>query len=185
MSHLLVRTLVPLTWLDAVFSVLTGWCACRGGGWDMGVCRGRWWDVGACWSLGSCGVTKCFVGVPGEVTFGPAWTSAAGGLSLALWVKVWGLAWLCSRSLGSFLARGGVDGKLVEDEAGWLIWGLLCSCGGGGGGGGGGGVAWLEVEAEMEPCRLFSASVWAATGGWATADWWAGFTGSAAAWVER
>lgn len=80
-----------LTWLEAVFSVLTGWCACSGGGWDMGVCRGLWWDVGACWSFGSCGVTRGLTGTPGVVTFGPAWAGAVTGLSLGLWVKAWGL----------------------------------------------------------------------------------------------
>lgn len=58
-----------LTWLDAAFSVLTGWCACSGGGWDMGECSGLWWEVGACWSFGSCGVTVVLVGGLGVVAF--------------------------------------------------------------------------------------------------------------------
>lgn len=87
----------------------------------MGVCRGLWWDVGACWSFGSCGVTRGLVGVPGVVTFGPAWAGAVTGLSLGLWVKAWGLGRLCSRSFGSFLVRRGVEGKAAEEEEGWLI----------------------------------------------------------------
>lgn len=110
-----------LTWLEAIFSVLTGWCACSGGGWDMGVCSGLWWDVGACWSFGSCGVRGGLPAAPGLLTFGPAWAGAGRGLSLGLWVKAWGFSWLCSRSFGSFLVRGGVEGKADEEEEGWLI----------------------------------------------------------------
>ena len=88
----------------------------------MDVCMGLWWEVGACWSLGSCGVNRCLVGVPGVATFAPAWAGAGRGLSLEIWVKVWGLGWLCSRSLGSFLVRGGVEGKMAEEEEeGWPI----------------------------------------------------------------
>lgn len=87
----------------------------------MGVCRGLWWDVGACWSFGSCGVNRGLVTVPGLVIFAPTCAGAVRGLSLGLWVKAWGLGWLCSRSFGSFLVRGGVEGKAVEEEEGWLI----------------------------------------------------------------
>lgn len=71
--------------------MLTGWCACSGGGWDIEVCRGRWWDVGACWSFGSCGVNMGLVGVLGVVALAPAGVGALTGLSLGLWVNVWGL----------------------------------------------------------------------------------------------
>lgn len=86
-----VALCVMIGWLEGVFSVLTGWCACSGGGWDIEVCRGLWWDVGACWSLGSCGVTRGLVGVPGVESFTTVWAGTVRVLSLGLWVKVWGL----------------------------------------------------------------------------------------------
>lgn len=111
-----------LTWLEAALSVLTGWWACSGGGWDMAVCRGRWCDVGACWSLGSCGVSCGLDGAPVSATFDPVWVDPGGGRSLGLCGTVWGLGWLwlCSRSFGSFFVRGGVVGREVEEEEGWL-----------------------------------------------------------------
>lgn len=115
-----------VTWLHGVFSVLTGWWACSGGGWDMAVCSGLWWDVGACWSLGSCGVSRGLVAVAVAVAglqdFAPGGAgaaAAAGGLSLGLRTGTGGLGWLCSRSLGGFLVSGGVEGRTDEDEEGW------------------------------------------------------------------
>lgn len=51
-------------------------------------------------------------------------------------VKTCGLGGATSLGLRIFLVRRGVA---EEEEAGWLVWGLLCSCRGGG-------VCWTGVE---------------------------------------
>lgn len=47
--------------------------------------------MGACWSFGSCGVNMGLVGVLGVAALAPAGVGALTGLSLGLWVNVWGL----------------------------------------------------------------------------------------------
>lgn len=88
----------------------------------MAVCSGLWWDVGACWSLGSCGVSGGLVVVVELLDLVPGSAGAAvgaGGLSLGLRAGTGGLGRLCSRRVGGFLVRGGVEGRTdrdVDDE---------------------------------------------------------------------
>lgn len=85
----------------------------------MAVCSGLWWDVGACWSLGSCGVSRGLAVAAGLLDFVPGCAGAAvgaGGLSLGLRAGTGGLGWLCSRRVGGFLVRGGVEGRTDGDK---------------------------------------------------------------------
>lgn len=100
----------------------------------MAVCSGLWRDVGAWWSLGSCGVSGGLVVEAGLLDLVPgsagADSGAGAGLSLGLRAGTGGLGWVCSRRVGGFLVRGGVEGRTggedeevevdeEEEEEGW------------------------------------------------------------------